>query len=38
MEMLRDEEWGRLKAALDVARSGTGRPLRDERRVVEGVI
>ena len=38
MEMLSDDEWGRLKAALDVARSGTGRPLVDERRVVEGVV
>lgn len=28
----------RLKTALDGARSGTGRPLRDERRLVEGVI
>lgn len=36
--MLSDDEWGRLKAAQDAALSGTGRPLRDERRVVEGVI
>ena len=33
-----DGEWARLKAALDVARSGTGRPLDDERRTVEAVI
>lgn len=33
-----DGEWARLKAALDVARSGTGRPLADERRTVEAVI
>jgi transposase len=38
MEMLSDGEWARLKAALDAARSGTGRPLREERRLVEGVI
>ena len=35
---LSDGEWARLKVALDAARSGTGRPLRDERRVVEAVI
>ena len=33
-----DGEWARLKAALDAARSGTGRPLDDERRTVEAVI
>ncbi|MFO1036623.1 MAG: transposase [Geminicoccaceae bacterium] len=38
MRMLSDETWVRLEAALDGARSGTGRPLRDERRLVEGVI
>jgi transposase len=38
MAMLRGEEWARLKSALDAARSGTGRPFRDERRTVEAVI
>ena len=38
MGELTDDEWALLKVALDEARSGTGRPLRDERRVVEGVI
>lgn len=38
MEMLSDDEWFRLKAALDAARSGNGRPMVDERRVVEAVI
>lgn len=38
MEILSDEDWGRLKAALDVARSGTGRPFPDLRRTVEAVI
>ncbi len=38
MSELTDEEWRELKAALDAVRSGTGRPLRDERLVVEGVI
>lgn len=36
--MLRDEEWARLKSALDAARSGTGRPFPAERRTVEAVI
>ncbi|EPX87767.1 Transposase [Rubellimicrobium thermophilum DSM 16684] len=38
MEILDDVEWGRLKGALDAARSGTGRPMGDERRVIESVI
>lgn len=38
MSELTDDEWIALKRALDAARSGNGRPLRDERRVVEGVI
>src|SRR3954447_16675572 len=38
MQILSDGEWSRLKAALDEARSGTGRPLGDERQAVEAVI
>jgi transposase len=38
MQILSDGEWTRLKAALDVARSGTGRPLEEERKTVEAVI
>src|SRR5919206_3061248 len=38
MQVLSDGEWARLKAALDAARSGTGRPFPDERRTVEAVI
>jgi transposase len=38
MRILSDDEWARLKAALDAARSGTGRPLADERRTVEAVV
>ena len=38
MSELSDAEWAALKVALDVARSGTGRPLRDERMVVEGIV
>ena len=38
MQVLGDDEWTRLKAALDAARSGTGRPFPDERRTVEAVI
>ena len=38
MMVLGDDEWGRLKVALDAARSGTGRPFPDERRTVEAVI
>lgn len=38
MSELSDREWAVLKAALDAARSGTGRPLRDERTVVEGIV
>lgn len=38
MQMLDDAQWTRLKAALDAARSGTGRPFPDERRTVEAVI
>lgn len=33
-----DDEWSRLKAALDAARSGAGRPFPDKRRTVEAVI
>jgi transposase len=36
--VLTDEQWVALKAALDAVRPGTGRPLRDERRTVEGVV
>jgi transposase len=36
--ILDDAEWARLKAALDKARSGTGRPLEDDRRTVKAVI
>lgn len=38
MKELTDDEWMALKGALDAARSGNGRPLRDERLVVEGVV
>ena len=38
MPMLTDDEWAALKAALDHARSGRGRPFRDERKTVEGVL
>lgn len=38
MEILSDDEWARLKAALEAVRSGTGRPFPDERRTVEAVI
>ena len=38
MRVLSDGEWVRLKAALDAARSRTGRPFPDERRTVEAVI
>ena len=34
MSELSDDEW----RALEAARSGTGRPLRDERTVVEGIV
>jgi transposase len=36
--VLADEQWVALKAALDAVRPGSGRPLRDERRTVEGVV
>ena len=35
---LTDTEWAARKAALDAARSGTARPLRDERMGMEGVV
>ena len=38
MQILSDGEWWRLKAVLDVVRSGTGRPLEDERKTVEAVV
>jgi len=38
MQILSDGEWAQLKAALDVARSGTGRPLGEERKTVEAII
>jgi len=38
MPVLTDDEWAALKAALDHARSGRGRPFRDERATVEGVL
>jgi transposase len=36
--ILSDEQWAALKGALDAVRPGTGRPLEDERRTVEGVV
>jgi transposase len=36
--VLTDEQWAALKSALDAVRPGTGRPLADERRTVEGVV
>src|SRR4051794_41412245 len=36
--VLTDEKWAALKAALDAVRPGTGRPLADERRTIEGVV
>src|SRR4051794_39840412 len=36
--VLTDEKWSALKAALDAVRPGTGRPLADDRRTVEGVV
>ncbi len=36
--VLTDEQWAALKPALDAVRPGTGRPLEDERRTVEGVV
>jgi transposase len=38
MGLLSDDEWARLKAALDAVRSGMGRPFPDERRTIEAVI
>ena len=38
MPELTHDEWSALKAALDAARFGTGRPLRDERTVIEGIV
>lgn len=38
MAVLTDDEWATLKAALDHARSGRGRPMKDERRTVEAVV
>lgn len=38
MVILSGADWSRLKAALDAARSGTGRPFPDERRTVEAVV
>ncbi len=38
MRVLSDGEWARLKAALDAARSGMGRPFPDERRTVEAMV
>jgi transposase len=36
--VLTDETWSALKAALDAVRSGTGRPLAEERRTIEAVV
>jgi transposase len=36
--VLTDEQWAALKGALDAVRPGTGRPLAEERRTVEGVV
>lgn len=38
MQVLTDAEWPTLKEALDHARSGRGRPFRDERRTIEAVL
>ena len=38
MKILSDGEWWRLKAVLDVVRSGTGRQLEEERKTVEAVV
>jgi transposase len=38
MRVLSDGQWARLKVALDAARSGTGRPLAEERRTVEAIV
>ena len=38
MAELTDSEWAALKGALDAARSGRGRPMKDERRTVEAVL
>lgn len=38
MQILTDEEWCRLKAALDAVRSGTGHPFPEMRRTVEAVV
>ena len=38
MAELTDAEWAALKDALDHARSGRGRPMKDERRTVEAVV
>src|SRR5919202_3538224 len=36
--VLADERWAALKGALDAVGPGTGRPLADERRTIEGVV
>jgi transposase len=36
--ILTDEQWSALKGALGAVRPGTGRPLQDERRTIEGVV
>ena len=38
MSELSEAEWSALKSALDEARSGRGRPLRDERLMVEAIV
>jgi transposase len=38
MQILSDGEWSRLKEALDAARSGTGRPLKEDRKTVEAIV
>src|SRR5690242_7384260 len=38
MEILGNGEWARLKSALDAARSGTGRPMAEERKKVEAIV
>ena len=38
MAILNNDERAQLKAALDVAWSGTGRPLGDERKTVEAIL
>ncbi|MGD9618254.1 MAG: transposase [Alphaproteobacteria bacterium] len=38
MQILSDGDWGRLKGMLDVVRAGTGRPLDNDRKMVEAIV